>query len=97
MQQFFGVFHNPFFLISELFYTYGNDSEQIEQFIKEDIPDATVEIVDLKVDGDHYSATVTSKSFSGKTRVEQHKMVYDAFNGKMGSDLHALKLKTVSE
>ena len=48
-------------------------------------------------DGDHYSATVTSKSFSGKTRVEQHKMVYDAFNGKMGSDLHALKLKTVSE
>ena len=48
-------------------------------------------------DGDHYSAIVTSKSFSGKTRVEQHKMVYDAFNGKMGSDLHALKLKTVSE
>ncbi len=71
--------------------------EKIEQFIKEAIPDATVEIEDLKGDGDHYSATVTSKSFSGKTRVEQHKMVYDAFNGKMGSDLHALKLKTVSE
>ena len=47
--------------------------EQIEQFIKEAIPDATVEIEDLKGDGDHYSATVTSKSFSGKTRVEQHK------------------------
>ena len=71
--------------------------EQIEQFIKEAIPDATVEIEDLKGDGDHYSATVISKSFSGKTRVEQHKMVYDSFNGKMGSDLHALKLKTVSE
>ena len=71
--------------------------EQIEQFIKEAIPDATVEIEDLKGDGDHYSATVISKSFSGKTRVEQHKMVYDAFNGKMGRDLHALKLKTVSE
>ena len=71
--------------------------KQIEQFIKEAIPDATVEIEDLKGDGDHYSATVISKSFSGKTRVEQHKMVYDSFNGKMGSDLHALKLKTVSE
>ena len=71
--------------------------EQIEQFIKEAIPDATVEIEDLKGDGDHYSAIVTSKSFSGKTRVEQHKMVDYAFNGKMGSDLHALKLKTVSE
>ena len=71
--------------------------EQIEQYIKEAITDATVEIEDLKGDGDHYSATVISKSFTGKTRVEQHKMVYDAFNGKMGSDLHALKLKTVSE
>ena len=71
--------------------------EQIEQFIKEAIPDAIVEIEDLKGDGDHYSAIVISKSFSGKTRVEQHKMVYDSFNGKMGSDLHALKLKTVSE
>ena len=71
--------------------------EQIEQFIKEAIPDATVKIEDLKGDGDHYSATVISKSFSGKTRVEQHKMVYVAFKGKMGSDLHALKLKTVSE
>ena len=71
--------------------------KQIKQFIKEAIPDATVEIEDLRGDGDHYSATVISKSFSGKTRVEQHKMVYDAFDGKMGSDLHALKLKTLSE
>ena len=71
--------------------------EQIKQFIIDAIPDANVEIVDLKGDGDHYSATVKSKSFYGKTRVEQHKMVYDAFKGQMGSELHALKLKTISE
>ena len=71
--------------------------DQIKQFIKEAIPDANVEIEDLKGDGDHYSATVKSKSFSGKTKVEQHKMVYNAFHGKMGSELHALKLKTISE
>ena len=71
--------------------------EQIKQFIIDAIPDANVEIVDLKGDGDHYSATVKSKSFYGKTRVEQHKMVYDAFKGQMGSELHALKLKTILE
>ncbi len=69
----------------------------IKQFIMEAIPDCTVEIEDLQGDGDHYSAIVKSKSFSGKTRVEQHKMVYDAFKGKMGSELHALKLKTITE
>ena len=69
----------------------------IKQFIMDAIPDCTVEIEDLKGDGDHYSAIVKSKSFSGKTRVEQHKMVYDAFKGKMGNELHALKLKTISE
>ena len=72
-------------------------AEQIKQFIIDAIPDANVEIVDLKGDWDHYSATVKSKSFYGKTRVEQHKMVYDAFKGQMGSELHALKLKTISE
>ena len=71
--------------------------KEIKQFITNAIPNSTVEIVDLKGDGDHYSATVKSKSFNGKTRVEQHKMVYDAFKGKMGSELHALKLKTISE
>ena len=71
--------------------------EEIKQFIMDAIPDCSVEIEDLKGDGDHYSATVKSKSFKGKTRVEQHKMVYDAFKGKMGSVLHALKLKTISE
>ena len=71
--------------------------KEIKQFIINSIPNCTVEIEDLKGDGDHYSATVKSKSFNGKTRVEQHKMVYDAFKGKMGSELHALKLKTISE
>ena len=71
--------------------------EKIKKFIIEAIPDSSVEIEDLKGDGDHYSATIKSKSFSGKTRVQQHKMVYDAFKGKMGSELHALKLKTISE
>ena len=71
--------------------------KQIKQFIIDAIPDCTVEVNDLKGDGDHYSATVKSKSFHGKSRVEQHKMVYDAFKGKMGSELHALKLKTISE
>ena len=71
--------------------------EKIKQCITDAIPDSIVKIEDLKGDGDHYSAIVKSKSFNGKTRVEQHKMVYDAFKGKMGSELHALKLKTISE
>ena len=71
--------------------------EKIRKFIVEAIPNSTVVIEDLKGDGDHYSATVRSKSFAGKSRLEQHKMVYDAFKGKMGSELHALKLKTISE
>ena len=71
--------------------------EKIKQTIINAIPDSTVEIEDLKGDGDHYSAIVKSKSFYGKSRVEQHKMVYDAFEGKMGTELHALKLKTISE
>ncbi len=71
--------------------------KEIKQFIMDAIPDSSVEIEDLKGDGDHYSAIVKSKSFKGKSRVVQHKMVYDAFKGKMGSELHALKLKTISE
>ncbi len=72
-------------------------AQQIKHFIEEALPDSIVEIEDLKGDGDHYSAVVKSKSFLGKTRVEQHKMVYDSFNGKMGNELHALKLKTITE
>ncbi len=72
-------------------------AEQIKNFIEEALPDSRVVIEDLKGDGDHYSATVISKSFLGKTRVEQHKMVYDSLNGKMGNELHALMLKTRTE
>ena len=69
-------------------------ADQIKSFIKDALPDSKVEIEDLKGDGDHYSATVISKSFSGKTRVEQHKMVYNSLKGKMGNELHALAIKT---
>ncbi len=72
-------------------------ADQIKNFIEEALPDSRVKIEDLKGDGDHYSATVISKSFVGKTRVEQHKMVYDSLKGKMGNELHALKLKTIME
>ena len=71
--------------------------EDLEKYIKESIPDSTVIIEDLRGDGDHYSATVISKSFVGKTKIEQHKMVYESLNGKMGNELHALMLKTKTE
>tara|TARA_B100000131_G_scaffold60210_1_gene55812 strand:- start:258 stop:491 length:234 start_codon:yes stop_codon:yes gene_type:complete len=71
--------------------------EDLENYIKESIPDSTVIIEDLRGDGDHYSATVISKSFEGKTKIEQHKMVYNSLNGKMGNELHALMLKTKTE
>ena len=67
--------------------------KNIIKYITDAIPDADVVLEDLKGDGDHYSATVKSKSFLGKTRVEQHKMVYDAFIGNLGSELMHLNLK----
>ncbi len=67
---------------------------QIERLIKEALPDAEVRIEDLRGDGDHYAAYVVSAAFKGKTRVEQHQMVYQALRGKMGSELHALALQT---
>ena len=73
------------------------EKDLIEKLIKDALPDAKVIIEDLRGDGDHYSATVVSKSFSHKTRIEQHKMVYDSLKGKMGNELHALMLKTKSE
>jgi len=66
----------------------------IEEMIKESIPDAVVTIQDIRGNGDHYAAHVTSQEFSGKTRVQQHQMVYKALKGKMGDDLHALALQT---
>ena len=72
-------------------------STQIEQMIREALPDAKVEIQDLAGDGDHYSATVVSSAFRGKSRVQQHQMVYGALKGRMGGVLHALKLTTAAE
>ena len=69
----------------------------IEELIKKSIPDAKVIIEDLRGDGDHYSATVISKTFDGKSKIEQHKMVYNSLEGKMGKELHALMLKTKLE
>ena len=71
--------------------------EEIEKFIKESIPDAKVEIRDLKGDGNHYSAVVISKSFKEKSKIEQHQMVYDSLKGRMGNELHALQLTTKTD
>ena len=70
------------------------DLKEIENLIKEAMPDAIVEIHDLAGDGNHYSATVTSSEFTGKSKIEQHKMVYNSLKGKMGNELHALAVKT---
>ena len=67
---------------------------EIESLIKEAMPDAIVEIQDLAGDGNHYSATITSSEFSGKSKIEQHKMVYNSLKGRMGNELHALAIKT---
>ncbi|MGE0844967.1 MAG: BolA family protein [Flavobacteriaceae bacterium] len=70
------------------------DASEIKKLIVEALPDASVEIRDLAGDGDHYAAVVTSESFRGKSRVQQHQMVYDALKGNMGGTLHALALQT---
>ena len=70
------------------------DAGEIERLIKEGIPDAKVEITDLRGDGDHYAAMVVSASFAGLPRVRQHQMVYEALKGNMGDALHALALQT---
>jgi stress-induced morphogen len=70
------------------------DPGDIERLIKEALPDASVTLEDLVGDGDHWSATVVSSAFEGKTRVQQHQMVYQALQGRMGGELHALALQT---
>jgi stress-induced morphogen len=69
-------------------------AKEIEKLIHEAFPDAEVTIKDLAGDGDHYAAMVVSSAFKGKTRVQQHQMVYDALKGRMGGQLHALSLQT---
>jgi stress-induced morphogen len=70
------------------------EASEIARLIKEAIPDADVVIEDLRGDGDHYAARVTSAAFAGKSRVQQHQMVYQALRGRMGDELHALALQT---
>jgi stress-induced morphogen len=67
---------------------------EIEALIRAALPDAQVTIEDLRGDGDHYAATVVSPAFKGKSRVQQHQMVYAALQGRMGGVLHALALQT---
>ena len=67
---------------------------EIESLIREAIPDARIEIVDLAGDGDHYEARVVAESFRGQPRIKQHQRVYQALGGRMGNELHALKLST---
>jgi stress-induced morphogen len=69
-------------------------ASEIERLIKEALPDAKIDIRDLAGDGDHYAANVVSAAFKGKTRVQQHQMVYNALKGGMGGQLHALALQT---
>ncbi len=70
------------------------NANEIETLIKEALPDAQVEIRDLAGDGDHYAANVVSEAFRGKSRVQQHQLVYEALKGNMGGALHALALQT---
>ena len=73
----------------------GLKLEEIKSLIKESIPDAQITIQDLAGDNNHYSATIKSKVFSGKSKIEQHQLVYKALKGKMGNELHALALNTI--
>ena len=69
--------------------------EEIKSLVKKAIPDAEITIQDLVGDENHYSATIKSKIFTGKSKIEQHRLVYKALNGKMGNELHALALNTI--
>lgn len=70
------------------------DAVMIENLIQQGIPDATVRISDLRGDGEHYAAHIVAEAFRGKSRVQQHQMVYAALQGRMGSELHALAIQT---
>ena len=70
------------------------ESFEIEKLLREAFPTARIQLDDLAGDNNHYSAIITSSQFSGKSKIEQHKMVYNSLKGKMGSELHALAIKT---
>jgi stress-induced morphogen len=67
---------------------------EIERLIKESLPGAEVTIEDLAGDGDHYRAVIVAEAFRGRSRIQQHQMVYAALGGRMGGELHALALST---
>ena len=69
-------------------------ANKIEELIKTAFPDAIIKIEDLRGDGDHYACNIVSSAFTGKSRVQQHQMVYKALGGRMGGELHALALQT---
>ncbi|HEY6335443.1 MAG TPA: BolA family transcriptional regulator [Alphaproteobacteria bacterium] len=71
-------------------------ASEIERLIKEALPDAQISIEDLRGDGDHYAAHIVSAQFKGKTRVQQHQMVFQALRGRMGNELHALAIQTTA-
>ena len=71
--------------------------ESLEEIIKNSFPAAKINIIDLAGDDDHFSLEIISSKFNGLSRIKQHKMVYDALDGKMGGELHALSIKTISE
>ncbi|HEX2526783.1 MAG TPA: BolA family transcriptional regulator [Geminicoccus sp.] len=68
--------------------------DDLERMLKESFPDATLRIDDLAGDGDHYRAVIVSEAFRGKSRIQQHQLVYAALGGRMGGELHALALTT---
>lgn len=70
------------------------DADHIQELIRQGIPDAVVEITDLRGDGDHYAAHIISSTFEGLSRVQQHQKVYAALQGRMGNELHALAIQT---
>lgn len=71
------------------------EGPEIERLIKQAFPEAQVIVVDMAGDGDHFAARITSEAFKGKSKIQQHKMVYDALQGQMGGALHALALETI--
>jgi stress-induced morphogen len=72
------------------------DSKTLQHLLQDGLPGATVEIQDVRGDGEHYAARITYAGFAGKNRVQQHQMVYAALDGKMANDLHALQIQTVT-
>ena len=71
--------------------------DEIKRLIKETIPDAKIEIIDLAGDNNHYSAKIKSRMFKNLNKIEQHKLVYKSLKGKMGNELHALSINTFAE